>query len=98
MATEEINQRLRDKLEDLLLTRYPKSICPSEVPRSFTCDEWTEMGALHWRDLMPYVREIVWELRELRRVDVLQGGQVITGYVKLKDVKGPIRVKQRPGP
>lgn len=98
MGTEEINQRLREKLEDLLMTRYPKTICPSEVPRSLTCDELTEMGALRWRDLMPYVREIVWEMRETRHVDVLQGGQVITGYVMLKDVKGPIRVKMRPGP
>ena len=95
--TDQINDTLRAKLEELLMIRYPKTLCPSEIPRSFNCDELNEMGALTWRDLMPYMRDIVWELREQRRVDVLQNGKVITGYVQLRDVKGPIRVKQRAG-
>ena len=93
----DITQTLQQKLEDLLLQRYPKTLCPSEIPRSFNCDELNELGALTWRDLMPYMRDIVWDLRESRRVDVLQGGNVITGFVKLSEVKGPIRVRMRPG-
>lgn len=95
--TEQIIERLESKLEELLMERWPKTICPSEVPRSYNCDELNEMGVLTWRDLMPYMRDIVWNLREQRHVDVLQGGKAITGYVQLKDVKGPIRVKLRAG-
>ena len=95
--TDQIIETLQNKLEELLMERYPKTLCPSEIPRSFNCDELNAMGALTWRDLMPYMRDMVWNMREQRRVDVLQGGKVITGYVQLRDVKGPIRVRERPG-
>ena len=94
MTTEAI-EKLKEKLEELLMDRYPKTICPSEVPRSMDADELNAMGALTWRDLMPFMRDIVWDLREKREVDVLQNKKVITGYVHLRDVKGPIRVRKR---
>ena len=93
--TTETTEKLKEKLEDLLLHRYPNTICPSEVPRAIEADELNAMGALTWRDLMPFMREIVWDLREKREVDVLQNKKVITGYVHLRDVKGPIRVRKR---
>ena len=93
--TEQIVESLTEKLKELLRERYPKTLCPSEVPRAIEADELNGMGALTWRDLMPYMRDIVWDLREKREVDVLQGGKVIEGYVQLRDVKGPIRVKNR---
>ncbi|KAL9105061.1 MAG: hypothetical protein Q9163_000074 [Psora crenata] len=90
--TTETMDLLKEKLENLLLLRdYPKTICPSEVPRALTADELNAMGALTWRDLMPSMREIVWDLREKEDVEVLQKGKVIQGFVQLKDVKGPIR-------
>ena len=95
MTTETV-EILKEKLETLLMTRdYPKTICPSEVPRALTPDELNSMGALTWRDLMPFMREIVWDLREKRDVEVLQKGNVIQGFVQLRDVKGPIRVRRR---
>ena len=95
MSTQEVVDKLRENLEELLMNRYPKTICPSEVPRSFDPDELNAMGAVSWREFMPTMREIVWDMREKREVDVLQKGEVITGYVSLRDVKGPIRVKRR---
>ncbi|KAL9631329.1 MAG: hypothetical protein Q9164_005955 [Protoblastenia rupestris] len=95
MTTETV-EILKEKLETLLMTRdYPKTICPSEVPRALTPDELNNMGALTWRDLMPFMREIVWDLREKRDVEVLQKGNVIQGFVQLRNVKGPIRVRRR---
>lgn len=95
MSTQEVLDKLKEKLEELLMDRYPKTICPSEVPRSFETDELTAMGAISWREFMPTMWEIVWDMREKREVDVLQKGEVITGYVNLRDVKGPIRVRRR---
>lgn len=48
-----------------------------------------------WRELMPVIRELVWELREgrLRELEVLQGGEVLGREVKLGDVRGPVRVR-----
>ncbi|KAG8529537.1 uncharacterized protein KY384_006174 [Bacidia gigantensis] len=77
---------LTEKLEELLMARYPKTICPSEVPRSFEADELNAMGVLSWRELMPTIREIVWDKREKKEVEVLQKGQIIEGYVQLRDV------------
>lgn len=95
MSTQDVLDRLKEKLEELLMDRYPKTICPSEVPRSFDADELNAMGAISWREFMPTMREIVWDMREKREVDVLQKGEVITGYINLSDIKGPIRVKRR---
>ena len=94
--TTETIDVLKEKLEDLLIFRdYPKTICPSEVPRGLTPDELNAMGALTWRDLMPFMRQIVWDLREKQDVEILQQGKVLEGYLQLSDVKGPIRVRRR---
>lgn len=97
MSTTEITEKLREKLEELIWKRDPpKTLCPSEVPRSFDTDELTSMGAPSWRDLMPYMRDIIWDFREKRLVEVLQNGKVITGFVEPHQVEGPIRVRRRP--
>lgn len=44
-----------------------------------------------WRDLMPDIREIVWEWAGEGRVEVLQRGRV----VEEDGVRGPIRVRLR---
>ena len=95
MRTTETIEKLKEKLEELLMDRYPNTICPSEVPRSLGPDELNAMGAISWRELMPSMREIAWDLREKKEVEVLQKGKVIEGYVHLWDVKGPIRVRKR---
>ena len=59
--TQHIIDSLTEKLEELLRERYPKTICPSEVPRAMEPEELNDLGALTWRDLMPYMRDIVWD-------------------------------------
>ena len=99
MAREAIVHReiLVAHLHRLLSARaYPKTICPSEVPRALTAAELETLGVSDWRDLMPDVREILWDLRQRGQVDILQKGSLVPDDIDLPDIKGPIRARKIP--
>ena len=84
-------------VQRLLSSReYPKTICPSEVPRALSATEVKAVGASGWRDLMPGVREILWEMRRRGEIDILQKGSLIPDDIALNDIKGPIRARRIP--
>ncbi|KAI9887181.1 MAG: hypothetical protein M1823_001008 [Watsoniomyces obsoletus] len=90
-----INDMLEHRLVQLLERReYPKTICPSEVPRSLNVQELQEMEVSSWRDLMDTTRQLVWAMRDRGEVEVVQRGQVLDDELRLEDVKGPIRVRK----
>ncbi len=83
------------RLDDLLSSRnHPKTICPSEVPRSLTASELEALGVTHWRDLMPKLREILYDMSQREEVEILQRGIVIPKTISLHDIKGPIRARK----
>ena len=82
-------------VQRLLSSReYPKTICPSEVPRALTGSELKTAGVSDWHDLMPEVREILWEMRQRGEVEILQKGLPMTNVDALEDIKGPIRARK----
>lgn len=91
-STDEIIVR---RANELLCSRnYPKTICPSEVPRSLRDSELEALGVSHWRSLMPKVREVLWAMRQRGEVEILQKGEPISGTTSLHDIKGPIRARK----
>lgn len=95
-ATTGLKTTLSKELEHLLNTRYPKTICPSEVPRRVDAATLQASGISDWRELMPAIREILQEMRQNGEVEVLQHGEVIGDEVALEDVRGPIRARRPP--
>ena len=86
---------LQTRLGKLLAAREPpKTICPSEVPRSLSKSELDALNAAQWRDLMPAVRRLLWEMRDRGEVEILQKGAVLPPDVGLDEVKGPIRARR----
>ncbi len=86
---------IRCRLDELLCSRnHPKTICPSEVPRSLTASELEALGVTHWRDLMLKVREILYHMSQREEVEILQRGIVIPKGISLHDIKGPIRARK----
>jgi hypothetical protein len=84
---------LHTHLERFLTTRHsPKTFCPSEVARALSTNELSELGFETWRDAMPEVRRLVYDLRDEGGCEVLQKGEVITAAES--DVTGPIRVRR----
>ncbi len=82
-------------VERLLTSReYPKTICPSEVPRALTAAELRTTGSSTWRDLMPEVRQMLWEMRHRGEVEILQKGSLLPDGIQLEDLKGPIRARR----
>ena len=97
MAEAESNRRdvLMVHIDYLLSSRdYPKTICPSEVPRALTAAELKACGASDWRNLMPAVRDILWDMREQGQVEILQKGVLVPQGVAPGDVKGPLRARK----
>lgn len=95
-TSQNSNHVLHQHLNRLLETRaYPKTICPSEVPRALAASDLAAMGASSWRELMPDVRKLVWEMRDRDQVEILQHGEALADHVGLEDVKGPIRVRKK---
>ena len=88
---------LLSHLNRLLSAReYPKTICPSEVPRALTATEMKTLDVSDWRDLMPDVRELLWDLRRRGQVQILQKGALVPNDVDLRDISGPIRARRIP--
>ncbi len=86
---------LRPHIDRLLSSRdYPKTICPSEVPRALTAAEIKACGASDWRSLMPAIRDILWNMREKGEVEILQKGSLVPQGIELVDLKGPIRARK----
>lgn len=93
-----INEDQKGIITQHLLTllskrEWPKTICPSEVARALSSTELAQLEAERWRDAMPDIREVVWEMRERGEVEVLQKGEVTD--VSLEDVHGPVRVRYK---
>ena len=95
MASSHTQAILKPHLDRLLSARaHPKTICPSEVARALSQDGLKAADASDWRDLMPTIREMLWELRARGEVEVLQKGEPVPEDIQLQDVKGPIRARR----
>ena len=87
---------LQKHLEEFLDKREPpKTFCPSEVARALTGDEMSELGLTGWRDAMPDVRKLAWELRDRDECEILQKGEPLPQDTRLENVKGPIRIRRK---
>lgn len=76
-------ESIRAALLDLVAQRGPdKTICPSEVARALSADDW--------RSLMSAVRAIGQQLEAEGRIVITQKGKVVDP----KHVRGPIRYRQ----
>lgn len=84
-----------DHLNKLLDRRqHPKTICPSEAARALSRSELDESGVDCWRDLMPALRELAFELRDQGQLEILQKGDVLPSTQTLEDTTGPIRLRR----
>ena len=89
-----LERRLREFFEK---REPPKTFCPSEVARALSGEEMEDLGFQEWRDAMPAVRELTWELRSRGECEILQKGEVLGDDIGTKDVKGPIRIRRTSG-
>jgi hypothetical protein len=84
---------LTTHLTTFLANRHPpKTFCPSEVARSLSPDELQAIGCETWREAMPEIRRLVYELRDEGGCEVLQKGVVVVETEE--NVTGPIRVRR----
>ena len=94
-STASQHELLTFHLDRLLSSReYPKTICPSEVPRALSTSELKAIGVTDWRDLMPEVREMLWHMRQSGQVEILQKGSLVPEDIDLPSIKGPIRARR----
>lgn len=95
MTTKYNLEPLRARIDRLLDTRnHPKTICPSEAARALSAAELRETGASSWRDLMPALRILAFELRDQGRIEIMQKGTVLSTEQSLEETSGPIRLRR----
>ncbi|ETN41128.1 uncharacterized protein HMPREF1541_03063 [Cyphellophora europaea CBS 101466] len=90
------NEILATRLLSLASKRaHPKTLCPSEVARSFSTIELSsQLDVSAWRDLMPSLRSLCFQMRERGELEILQKGEVLVGDDAVEgEVRGPIRVR-----
>jgi len=86
---------IQTHMNHFLQTREPpKTFCPSEVARALTPSELSSLGFDEWRAAMESVRNLAEEKRSQGSLEVLQKGAVIAAGVAIRDLKGPIRLRQ----
>lgn len=89
---------IHDHLITLLSDReYPKTVCPSEIARALSQDELDIVGVSSWRELMPEIRELAFNLRQSGSVEILQKGKVLPPSTTAETVTGPIRLRKTKG-
>jgi len=74
---------------------WPKTLCPSEVARALSPVELRNAGASEWRELMPDLRSLCFQLRDQGRLEILQRGEVVT--TTEERTRGPIRIRRVQG-
>ena len=93
MASDLDEEIVKATLDRILQQReHPKTICPSEIARGLPSEELRKLDN-GWRDAMPLVREILFEMRDAAEVEILQKGQVLPMGTRLEDISGPIRAR-----
>jgi hypothetical protein len=78
-------------------TEPPQVFKASEVAQLLTDKQLAALGYEKWRDLIPAIKELAWELRELGYCDILQKGKLLGPDVELMEVEGPVRFRRREG-
>ncbi|KAK5115302.1 hypothetical protein LTR62_001502 [Meristemomyces frigidus] len=76
-------------------TEPPQVFKASEVAQSLSQKQIASMGYEDWRGLIPAIREMAWELRELGYCDILFRGKVLSMDVELIDVEGAVRFRRK---
>lgn len=86
-------------LDTLLHQRqYPKTLCPSEAARALSTAELRESGVDSWRDLMPALRQLAFQMRDQGKIEILQKGNVLPLDQTIERTTGPIRLRQPSAP
>ena len=94
----DLDQAIQRHLMEFMSKREPpKTFCPSEVARSLTHSELSSGGLNDWREAMDRVRAVAQDRRSDDVLEVLQKGEVIDSSIHINDIKGPIRLRRRPG-
>ncbi len=74
---------------------FPKTICPSEAARALSAADLQRAGVESWRDLMPAIRELAFELRDEGVLDILQKGEILPVSQAIQQTVGPIRLRRK---
>ncbi|KAK5703388.1 hypothetical protein LTR17_022165 [Elasticomyces elasticus] len=65
-----------------------------EPPALIKQKELDNMGYKEWKEAIPAIRELAFELRALDYCEVLHRGVVLGDDIDLLDVEGPIRIRR----
>jgi Protein of unknown function (DUF3253) len=74
---------------------FPKTICPSEAARALSALELQSTGVGSWRELMPAIRALAFELRDTGKLEIMQRGEILPEMQTLEQTVGPVRLRRK---
>lgn len=89
-SDEEIRSTILELIGHL---KAESTICPSQVPRKL--HDMSPKKYPDWRQMMPHVRQVVWDLVKDGQAEVTQRGEVRSWDMR-NNLKGPLRVRRGP--
>ena len=94
-ATDAMRQpSIRTRFHEFLdHTNPPASFKASEVAQQLDHNELVAMGFESWKDALPAVIELAFELREEGSCELIKSGQVLGDDVSAYEVQGGIRIR-----
>ena len=91
IRSETILQRFHQFLDH---TDPPASFKASQVAQELSYNELRALGYENWKEALPAVVELAFELRETGDCELLKGGQVLGDDVEVYDVGTAIRIRR----
>lgn len=86
---------VRDRFRMFLDTvEPPDSFKASEVAQSIPPVEIEALGYEKWEEVMPAIKELAFELRELGDCEIIKGGKVLPESVGQYDIEGGFRIRR----
>lgn len=91
-------QSLRNRFVHFLdHTDPPATFRAAHVAQELTHNELKAMGYEDWKDALPAVVELAFELREAGYLEILKGGKVLGDDVSALDIEGSVRIRRVDG-
>ena len=92
------DQALRNRFVHFLdHTDPPETFRAAQVAQELSYNELQAMGYEVWKDALPAVVELAFELREAGYCEILKGGKVLGDDVGPYEIEGSVRIRRIDG-
>ena len=76
-------------------TEPPNTFRAAEVAQELTYNELRTLGYMEWKEVLPAIIELAFEMRAMGYCEILKGGKVLGDDVGQYEIEGGIRIRRK---